>query len=79
MRKFAFSLLLVMLCSPLVLFANDLFTIAETGTVAQVKQAIEAGADVNAREYGYTPLMLAAGGNENPAVCVVLIEAGAAM
>ena len=49
-----------------------------TATIADVVACISTGADVNARgEYGMTPLHFAAGLNDNPAITVALIAAGA--
>ena len=77
MKKVAFTVFLILLSCQLALFSADIFTVAGSGTVAQVQQAIKAGADVNARaEYGLSPLMYAAGFNTNPDVLSVLIEAG---
>lgn len=48
------------------------------GNEKKVQQAIEAGADVNAKdENGLTPLMAAASNNSNPLVIVELSNAGA--
>ena len=78
MKKVAFTVFLILLSCQLALFSADIFTVAGSGTVAQVQQAIKAGADVNARnEWGSTPLMYAAGFNTNPDVLSVLIKAGA--
>lgn len=65
--------------------AADFFELCKTGTAEDVRQALEAGADVNARDdEGYTPLMLAVGGkrgvnkpNSDPEVVRLLIRAGA--
>ena len=78
MKKVAFTVFLILLSCQLALFSADIFTVAGSGTVVQVQQAIKAGADVNARaEYGSTPLMLAAMLNTNPGVVSLLIKAGA--
>ncbi|WP_409152637.1 ankyrin repeat domain-containing protein [Fretibacterium fastidiosum] len=72
---------------PLTLFAGqasatdtkteDLLAIADGARPERVRQLIQAGADVNAKnEYGWTPLMIAAIEN-TPEVLKVLIEAGA--
>ena len=69
---------MILLSCQLALFSADIFTIAGSGTVAEVQQAINAGADVSAREVqGPTPLMWAVGYNTNPEVLSVLINAGA--
>ena len=78
MKKVAFTVFLILLSCQLALFSADIFTVAGSGTVAQVLQAIKAGADLNARaENGKTPLMYAANYNTNPDVLSVLIKAGA--
>ena len=67
---------------------RDLFEALKNGTASEVKTALAAGADPNARDENtgyYAPLHLAAGGlglegqfyDPNPAVVKVLIEAGA--
>ena len=56
---------------------RQLSMLAKTGTPQDVQAAIGKGADVNAREKGMTPLMLAAGFNENPEVITTLLQAGA--
>lgn len=73
--------LLVLLSSIFVLvsFGNgqEVFQFAREGAAAQLKAAIAAGADVNARdEYGQTPLMYAAE-NSTPDVVHLLLDAGA--
>ena len=56
---------------------DDLFKAAKGGTALEVKGALAAGADVEARnEDGLTPLHTAAR-NSNPAVIEALLEAGA--
>ena len=48
------------------------------GSVEDVRAALDAGADVNARDFdGQTALMSAAFGNENPEVAAALLDAGA--
>jgi ankyrin repeat protein len=77
MKKVAFTVFLILLSCQLALFSADIFTVAGSGTVAQVLQAIKAGVDVNLRDgEGSTPLMFA-GFNTNPDVISVLIKAGA--
>ena len=57
---------------------EDLLAIAGNAGPEKVRQLIQAGADVNAKnEYGWTPLMLAARYNSNPEVLRVLIAASA--
>ncbi len=54
------------------------FDTAAEGSVEDVRAALQAGAELEARdEYGRTPLMHAARHNENPAVVRVLLDAGA--
>ena len=78
MKKVAFTIFLILLSCQLALFSADIFTVASSGTVAEVQQAIKAGADVNARnDNGSTPLMYAAMSNINSEVVSVLIKAGA--
>ena len=58
--------------------ADALFDAMGSGTAADVKAAIEAGANVNARnEDGATPLHTAAVANLAPSVIMALIEGGA--
>lgn len=78
MKKVVFIVFLILLSCQLALFSADILTIVKKGTVAEVQQAINAGADVNVRdEEGWTPLMLAAWYNTNPDVLSVLINADA--
>jgi len=50
----------------------------KNASVADIQEAIDKGADINARiEYDITVLMLAARYNENPEVTKLLIEHGA--
>ncbi|HPU44476.1 MAG TPA: ankyrin repeat domain-containing protein, partial [Dictyoglomaceae bacterium] len=62
-----------------VLGQENFFELVKTGTPEKVKEAIKAGADVNAKDtsYGMTLLMWAAENNQNPEVIKVLLEAGA--
>jgi len=58
--------------------ADDFVALCATGTPEKVQAAIDAGADVNARDMeGWTALMCAAQSNDNPEVISVLAEAGA--
>lgn len=55
-----------------------MFMAAGLGTVADVMEALSAGASPNARTgYGFTPLHRAAAHNTDPAVVAVLLGAGA--
>jgi len=59
-------------------FALDFLDLCVSGTPEEVKKAIEAGVDVNARdERDYTPLMWAVRYNPNSEVTKILIDAGA--
>jgi ankyrin repeat protein len=56
----------------------DFFKLCEEGSLQQITEAIENGANVNARSiYGETPLMAAAASNLNPEVITSLVKAGA--
>ena len=69
---------IILIGSSLVLGQEDFIELVKTGSLEEVKRAIEAGANVNARdEIGMTPLMQAAWFNQNPEVIKVLLEAGA--
>jgi ankyrin repeat protein len=58
--------------------AEDFFDLCKTGTAQQIQEAIDAGADVKARnKNGNTVLMHAAGWNSDPEVISVLLKAGA--
>jgi hypothetical protein len=61
-----------------VMSADDFVGLCATATPGEVQAAIDAGADVNARDMeGWTALMCAAQSNDNPEVISVLAEAGA--
>ena len=73
---------------PLALFAGqasaantkteELLEIAGKAGPEEVRQLIQDGADVNAKNKdGWTPLMIAVGNNPNPEVLKALLEAGA--
>ena len=73
-RHYLLAAFLLLLSS--LTWAQDLFD--QDLTPEGVRAALDAGADVEARtEYGMTPLMFAAGANENPEVVQVLLDAGA--
>jgi ankyrin repeat protein len=78
MRKPIVVAVTLALLAVLVSCATSAFNVARTGTPQDVQTAINKGADVNARQNGgMTPLMLAAGFNEDPEVATTLLEAGA--
>jgi len=57
---------------------SDFFDLCAEGSLEQVVDAVNDGADVNAKGYGgRTPLMIAAAYNPDPEVVKFLIEAGA--
>jgi uncharacterized protein len=58
---------------------RSFFEIVQAGSPSSVKDAIKAGADVNAHDpdNGMTPLMRAAAFNRNPKVIELLVKAGA--
>lgn len=54
----------------------NFFALVETGTAQQIRAAIDAGAEVNARsDSNNTPLLVAAGFNPNPEVITTLLKA----
>ena len=57
---------------------EELLEVAGKAGPEKVRQLIQDGADVNAKnEYGWTPLMLAAYNNSNLATLTALLDAGA--
>ena len=73
-RHYLLAAFLLLLSS--LTWAQDLFD--PNQTPAEVRAALDAGADLEARtELGFTPLMLAASFNENHEVLQVLLDAGA--
>ncbi|MGA2640617.1 MAG: SUMF1/EgtB/PvdO family nonheme iron enzyme [Spirochaetia bacterium] len=57
---------------------TDFFALVLTGTPQDVQAALHHGANANAQNKdGKTPLMLAAGSNQNPEVITTLLKAGA--
>lgn len=59
-------------------FGQSLFDIVLTGTVNEVQQAIENGAEINARTIiDRTALMIAAEYQDNPEIISALVQAGA--
>lgn len=71
-------LLVVALLAGAVHSQADFFEVVSGGSVEDVRIALEAGADVKARdEDTATPLMRAAWQNENPEVVRLLLDAGA--
>lgn len=76
-KTFAVSLLLFLL-GCLSSAQTDLLAISRDGSLDQVNALIAQGLDVSVTdEYGQTPLMYAATGNEDPDVITVLVDAGA--
>ena len=49
MKRLVLCLGLLIICCPLMLVSANILEIAETGTIAEIQQAIKAGADVNAK------------------------------
>ena len=66
----------VLLAASVYAQTTDFFELVKTGTSQQVQAAIDKGADVNALTTigGNTPLMLAAGYNQDPEVITVLLS-----
>ena len=77
MRKILFTVLFYCVFATAAFpFDGSFIEICKTGTPEQVREAIEAGADVNMKDAeGQTPLMLAV--NSNPSVVRLLLERGA--
>lgn len=74
------ALMMILLCLAMISFAfpRDIFEIAKDGTHEEMKAAIEAGVDIEARDdFGRTPLHLAAALNTTPEVLLVLLKLGA--
>ena len=72
--------MMILLCLAMISFAfpRDIFEIAKDGTHEEMKAAIEAGVDIEARDdFGRTPLHLAAALNTTPEVLLVLLKLGA--
>ena len=69
---------LTCLLLPVLTWSESFFDLVKEADAATVKAAIDAGADLEARdEDGWTPLMQAAVRNENAAVVQLLLDAGA--
>ena len=84
MKKFLTALLLCAMCAALAapgwaaMSDEEFLNLCQNGTAQEVRAALDAGADVNAKgEYGMTALMAAAWRNSNPEVVNVLLNAGA--
>jgi len=60
-KKIAFSIFLVMLCSQLTLFSVDILAVAKIGTVEEIQQAINTGADVNSKNAEVLSVLIKAG------------------
>jgi ankyrin repeat protein len=77
MRKITIEVVLVAVLTLVLAGCNgQLFRAAKEGKLAGAKDALEAGADVNARENSWTPLFLAAY-NGQAEMTTLLIKAGA--
>jgi ankyrin repeat protein len=70
--------LAVLLTAPAYAQTTDFFELVKTGTPQNVQRAINSGAEANSPDKdGKTPLMYAAGYNQNVEVITVLVKAGA--
>ena len=77
-RLLVVSLLALLLISPVAAQGGRLHVLAATGTAAEVRAALQAGADFNDADWsGVTALMAAAGNNHDPNVVKVLLDFGA--
>ena len=69
---------LTCLLLPVLTWSESFLDLVQEADAATVQAAIDAGANLEARnEYGWTPLMAAAAYNENAAVVQALLDAGA--
>ena len=69
---------LTCLLLPVLTWSESFLDLVKEADAATVQAAIDAGADLEARdEYGLTPLMIAASDNENAEVVQALLDAGA--
>ena len=76
MKKTCFLLLIAIFTETL--FGQSLFDVASNGTPEEIQSALRAGAEINDRnEDGMSPLMFAAGTNQNPEVISALLYAEA--
>ena len=68
---------LTCLLLPVLTWSESFLDLVREADAATVQAAIDAGADLEARDKdGWTPLMLAAGGNESAEIVQLLIDAG---
>ena len=69
---------LTCLLLPVLTWSESFHDLVKEADAATVQAAIDAGADLEARdEYGRTPLLIAARSNENAEVVQLLLDAGA--
>jgi ankyrin repeat protein len=79
-RRIVVAVILAVLLAGSAYAQANLFGVALNGTLQDVQAAIDQGADVNAYSLGsLTPLIIAAGFNQNPDVIKALLKAGANM
>ena len=81
LTKFLAALVFILLCKNSVsasMNAEEFIRLCRLGTPQQVREAVRAGADVNAQNTGgWTALMFAASKNTNAGVVTALLEGGA--
>jgi len=77
MKKLS-AFLMFFFCFTAILFAQDIFTLAMSGTPEEIQAAIDAGTKLDDRDNkGRTPLIWAAEFNHHPEVITTLVNAGA--